>query len=205
VIATDRWRSEPPCVYPTAKAGHRPKRRVGVEYSLSTLEPVRPEAVSPERALYLPTFSHLVIINTTPLSLSLSLFLSLSRVPGANLRLGSACLPFTLILMLVVRPTPNLIGCPSQHRGNAGHGLSAVTVAKTITDGIWVKISLSGIKIALLQHAVYYQCRGRAIMRSTPSIYENCVKNILTIHETRHQLDFSFRLRVMVLYHGVCT
>ena len=72
-----------------------PKRRVGVEYSLSTLEPVRLEAVSPERALYLPTFSHLVIVNTAPLSLSLSLFslslslsLSLSRVPGANLRLG---------------------------------------------------------------------------------------------------------------------
>ena len=67
------------------------KRRVGVEYSLSTLEPVRLEAVSPERALYLPTFSHLVIVNTTPLSLSLSLSLlslSLSRVPGANLRLG---------------------------------------------------------------------------------------------------------------------
>jgi len=58
------------------------------------------------------------------------------------------------------------------------------------------KISLSGIKIALLQHAVYYQRRGRAIMRSTPSIYKNCVKNILTIHETRHQLDFSFCLRV---------
>jgi hypothetical protein len=56
-----------------------PKRRVGVEYSLSTLEPVRLEAVSPERALYLPTFSHLVIVNTTPLSLSLfSLSLSLS-------------------------------------------------------------------------------------------------------------------------------
>jgi len=67
------------------------------------------------------------------------------------------------------------------------------------------KISLSGIKIALLQHAVYYQRRGRAIMRSTPSIYKNCVKNILTIHETRHQLDFSFCLRVMVLYYGVCT
>ncbi len=87
---------------------------------------MRQEAVSPERALYLPTFSHLVIVNTTPLSLS-----PLSRVPGANLRLGSACLPFTLILTLVVPPTPNLIGCPSQHRGNAGHGLSAVTVAKT--------------------------------------------------------------------------
>ena len=64
-----------------------PKRRVGVEYSLSTLEPVRLEAVSPERALYLPTFSHLVIINTTPLSLSLSLSLSLQG-PGGEPQAG---------------------------------------------------------------------------------------------------------------------
>jgi hypothetical protein len=35
------------------------KRRVGVEYSPSMLEPVRPGAVSPDRALCLPTFSHL--------------------------------------------------------------------------------------------------------------------------------------------------
>jgi len=34
------------------------KRRVGVEYSPSMLEPVRPGAVSPDRVLYLPTFSH---------------------------------------------------------------------------------------------------------------------------------------------------
>jgi hypothetical protein len=65
VIGTDRWRSEPPCVYPPAK------RRVGVEYSLSILEPVRPGAVSPHRALFLPTFSHFVIVNKTSLSLSL--------------------------------------------------------------------------------------------------------------------------------------
>jgi hypothetical protein len=32
VIGTDRWRSEPPCVYPPAKAGHMAKWRVGVEY-----------------------------------------------------------------------------------------------------------------------------------------------------------------------------
>jgi hypothetical protein len=81
-----------------------PKRRVGVEYSLSTLEPVRLEAVSPERALYLPTFSHLVIVNTTPLSLSLfSLSLSLSSLslslqgPGGEPQagLGCACLGWT--------------------------------------------------------------------------------------------------------------
>jgi len=48
------------------------KRRLGVEYSPSILEPVRPGAVSPDRALCLPTFSHFVIANKTSLSLSLS-------------------------------------------------------------------------------------------------------------------------------------
>jgi hypothetical protein len=48
---TDRWRSDPPCVYPPAKAGHIAKRRVGLEYSPSMLEPMRPGAVSPDRAL----------------------------------------------------------------------------------------------------------------------------------------------------------
>jgi hypothetical protein len=33
-------------------------------------------AVSPDRALYLPTFSHFLIVNKTSLSLSLSLSLS---------------------------------------------------------------------------------------------------------------------------------
>jgi uncharacterized membrane protein YgcG len=37
------------------------------------LEPVRPDAVSPDRALCLPTFSHLLIVNKTSLSLTLSL------------------------------------------------------------------------------------------------------------------------------------
>jgi len=36
------------------------------------LEPVRPVAVSPDKALYLPTFSHFVIVNKTSLALSLS-------------------------------------------------------------------------------------------------------------------------------------
>jgi hypothetical protein len=58
------------------------KRRVGVEYSPSTLEPVRPGAVSPDRALYLPTFSHFMIVNKTSLSLSLSL--AHSRLALAN-------------------------------------------------------------------------------------------------------------------------
>jgi hypothetical protein len=47
------------------------KRRVGVEYSPSMLEPVRPGAVSPDRALCSPTFSHFVIVNKTSLFLSL--------------------------------------------------------------------------------------------------------------------------------------
>ena len=50
--------------------------RVGVEYSWSMLEPVRPGAVSPNRTLYLRTFSHFVVVNKTSLSLSLSLSLS---------------------------------------------------------------------------------------------------------------------------------
>ena len=36
------------------------------------LELVRPEAVLPDRALYLPTFSHFLIVNKTSLSLSFS-------------------------------------------------------------------------------------------------------------------------------------
>ena len=61
------------------------KRRVGVEYSPSMLEPVRPGAVSPDRALCLPTFSHFVIVNKN--SLSLSLFLSLSPSPCLSIYL----------------------------------------------------------------------------------------------------------------------
>jgi hypothetical protein len=54
------------------------KRRVAVKYSPSMLEPVRPGAESPDRALCLPTFSHFVIVNKTSLSLFLSFSLSLS-------------------------------------------------------------------------------------------------------------------------------
>jgi hypothetical protein len=63
------------------------KRRVGVEYSPSTLKPVRAGAVSTDRALCLPTFSHFVIVNKTSLSLSLSLSLarSLSRLRARSL------------------------------------------------------------------------------------------------------------------------
>jgi hypothetical protein len=82
VIGTDRWRSEPHCVYPPAKAGHMAKRRVGVAYSPSMLELVRSGAVSPDRALCLPTFSHFVIVNRTSLSLSLSLSLPIAVRTG---------------------------------------------------------------------------------------------------------------------------
>ena len=36
------------------------------------LEPVRPEAVLPDRELYLPTFSHFLIVNKTSLSAAVS-------------------------------------------------------------------------------------------------------------------------------------
>ena len=36
------------------------------------LEPVRPRAVSPDRAMCLPTFSHFLFVNKTALSLSLN-------------------------------------------------------------------------------------------------------------------------------------
>ena len=42
------------------------------------LEPVHAEAVSPDRALCLPTFRHFLIVNKTSLSLSLARALSLS-------------------------------------------------------------------------------------------------------------------------------
>ena len=71
-------------VYPPAMAGHMVKRRVGVEYSPSMLEPVRPGAVSPERALCLPTFSHFLIVNKTSLSLGLLALSSVSQSRAMN-------------------------------------------------------------------------------------------------------------------------
>ena len=57
----------------SAQAYHMAKQRVGVEHSPSVLEPVRGEAVLPDRVLYLPTFSHFLIVNKTSLSLLRSL------------------------------------------------------------------------------------------------------------------------------------
>ena len=48
------------------------QRSVGVEYLPPMLEPVCPWAVSPDRALCLPTFSHFLIVNKTSLSLCLA-------------------------------------------------------------------------------------------------------------------------------------
>jgi hypothetical protein len=64
------------------------KRRVGVEYSPSMLKHVRPGAVSPDRALYLPTFSHFVTVYKTSLSLSLSLSLCLRLSISLSLSLS---------------------------------------------------------------------------------------------------------------------
>jgi hypothetical protein len=64
------------------------KRRVGVEYSPSMLEPVRLGAASRDRALCLPTFSHFLIVNKTSLSLSLSFSFTHSLSLSLSLRLS---------------------------------------------------------------------------------------------------------------------
>ncbi len=74
---------------PTRQAGHMADRRVWVEYSPSMMEPVRPGAVSPDRALCLPTFSHFVTVNKTSLSLSSPLSLSLSLSQSCVLQTGA--------------------------------------------------------------------------------------------------------------------
>jgi hypothetical protein len=68
------------------------------------LEPVRPGAVSPGRALCLPTFSHLLIVNKTSLAraLSLSLSPSLPRSLSLSLFLSLSKCEHPLILAIVV-------------------------------------------------------------------------------------------------------
>jgi hypothetical protein len=51
------------------------------------LEPVCSGAVSPDRALHLPTFSHFVIVKRTSLFLSLSLSLSRSLARSAGVEI----------------------------------------------------------------------------------------------------------------------
>jgi hypothetical protein len=58
---------------PYSLGGLHGQTESGEEYSPSMLEPVRPGAVPPDRAVCLPTLSHFVIVNKTSLSLSLSL------------------------------------------------------------------------------------------------------------------------------------
>jgi hypothetical protein len=60
--------------------------------SLSMLEPVHQGAVSPDRALCLPTFSHFLIANKTSLSLSLCLS-PLERKYFRPMVQGTSCLP----------------------------------------------------------------------------------------------------------------
>jgi len=63
--------------WPTGEWGYSTRRHM--------LGPVRPDAVSPDGALCLPTFSHLLLIfNKTSLSLSLSLS-PFTRPPLAHL------------------------------------------------------------------------------------------------------------------------
>jgi hypothetical protein len=76
VIGTDRWWSEPPFV--RQDVPHGQNGEWGYSTRRHMLEPVRPEAVLLDRALCLPTFSHLLIVHKTSLSLSLSVSLSLS-------------------------------------------------------------------------------------------------------------------------------
>jgi hypothetical protein len=67
------------------------------------LEPVRPEAVLPDRALCLPTFSHLLIVNKTALSLSLSLSLARSLALVATYKVLESFVSNKLSLSLVQR------------------------------------------------------------------------------------------------------
>ena len=73
------------------------KRRVGVEREYSpSMEPVRPGAVSPARALCLPTFSHFVIVNKTSLTLPSSSYSSSSSSSSS-----SPPPPLLLLLLLL--------------------------------------------------------------------------------------------------------
>ena len=103
-------------------ACHMAKRRVGAEYSPSMLEPVRPGAVSPGRALCLPTFNHFLIVKKTSLSRSLSRSLSLSSLPFFSLSLSrslaNACALFSVSIspptLGVVSLARSLIGWQKQ-------------------------------------------------------------------------------------------
>ena len=68
MIGTDNACLSPPprqTTWPTGEWGYSIRRP---SYA-GPVRPVRPEAVLPDRALYLPTFSHFLIVNKTSLSL----------------------------------------------------------------------------------------------------------------------------------------
>jgi hypothetical protein len=69
VIGTDRWRSEPPCARQGVPRGQTESG--GIALTVICWSPCA-QAVLPDRALCLPTFSHFLIVNKTYLSLSLS-------------------------------------------------------------------------------------------------------------------------------------
>ncbi len=87
MIGTDNACLSPPprqTTWPTGEWGYSIRRP---SYA-GPVRPVRPEAVLPDRALYLPTFSHFLIVNKTALSLSRSLSLSLSLFLSLSLSLS---------------------------------------------------------------------------------------------------------------------
>jgi hypothetical protein len=89
-----------------AKACHMAKRRLGYSTRRHMLEPVRPEAVLPDRALYLPTLSHFLIVNITSLSRTLSLHLGYYlnfRFHATNLNWGESFAPGPCFPQEVVR------------------------------------------------------------------------------------------------------
>jgi hypothetical protein len=104
--------------------------RLGVEYSPSMLEPVRPGAASPDRALCLPTFSDFVIVNKTSLSLSLSLLLEHSKVSEVQLctdQCGSS-LPAALSDLRLLGKSPlaaPFAPCLGRAAGTQREGLNA--------------------------------------------------------------------------------
>jgi hypothetical protein len=62
----------------------RRNREWGYSTRRHMLEPKRPEAVLPDRALFLPTFIHFLIVNELPLPPSFSLSLSPSLPPSLS-------------------------------------------------------------------------------------------------------------------------
>jgi hypothetical protein len=65
VIGTDRWLLSP--LVPARRATW-PDGEWGYSTRCHMLGPECPEAVLPDRALYLPTFSHFLVVNKTSLS-----------------------------------------------------------------------------------------------------------------------------------------